>query len=297
MPGQENLVGQQVMKIGDIPAQDLLKYGEAFASRDNEWSLRDERIRPFTDTAFLERVQAVSHDASPIVTLRAADGATSELELASVPFKEYKSWLEDEAQRVNPDAPLYRQHPDKTYWLEPLDGGKTLYMRFSSVQNDPHGPFLAKFSQDLIDRIEKTKPDKLIIDARHNGGGNGALLKPLIRRIAESKQINRRGHLFVLTDRVTFSAALMLTVRMEKETNALFAGEPGGGKPNSYSEFTAFTLPNSKMTGSISSLYHEEGGPGDTRDFVPMDIPVALTSADYSANRDPVLDAVLAYKD
>ena len=80
-------------------------------------------------------------------------------------------------------------------------------------------------------------------------------------------------------------------------TNALFAGEPGGGKPNSYSERTDFTLPNTKMSGSISSRYHEEGGPGDNREYVPVDIPAAMTAADYFGNRDPVLEAVLAYRD
>ena len=68
-----------------------------------------------------------------------------------------------------------------------------------------------------------------------------------------------------------------------------------GGKPNSYGEFNAVTLPNSGMAGSISSRWHEEGAPDDTRDCVPMDIPVELASQDFFANRDPVLEAVLAY--
>jgi hypothetical protein len=45
--------------------------------------------------------------------------------------------------------------------------------------------------------------------------------------------------------------------------------------------------------GSISNRYHETI-PGDTRMFIPPDIPFELSSADYFANRDPLLELVRA---
>ena len=100
----------------------------------------------------------------------------------------------------------------------------------------------------------------------------------------------------MLTSRHTFSAALMFIVRMDRNTNALFVGEPSGGKPNSYGEHNPFTLTHSKLTGSISTRFHEEGEPGDTRDSVRMDISVPTLAAEYFAGRDPVLEAVFAYQ-
>ena len=171
-----------------------------------------------------------------------------------------------------------------------------VYVKFNSVVNLPDGPHLAAFSEEMIQLVESKRAKKLIIDVRDNGGGNGDMLTPLIRRISENARVNRPGHLFVISGRATFSAALMFTARMEKKTNAIFAGEPGGGKPNSYSERTNFTLPITGMHGSISSRYHEEGGPGDTREFIPVSIPVPPTASDFFGKRDSVVAVVLAYK-
>src|SRR6185436_19714420 len=171
-----------------------------------------------------------------------------------------------------------------------------VYVKFNSVLNDPDGPHLARFSEEMIALVESKKAKKLIIDVRDNGGGNGDMLKPFIRRVAENERVNQPGRLFVITGRATFSAALMFTVRMERQTHAIFVGEPGGGKPNSYSERTNFSLPNSGMRGSISSRYHEEGEPGDTREYVPVYVSVPPTAADYFGKHDSVLEAVLAYK-
>jgi len=47
-----------------------------------------------------------------------------------------------------------------------------------------------------------------------------------------------------------------------------------------------------KAVGSISNRYHESI-PGDTRAWIEPEIKVELSSKDYFANRDPVLEAVL----
>ena len=87
----------------------------------------------------------------------------------------------------------------------------------------------------------------------------------------------------------------MFIMSMERETKALFAGEPSGGKPNSWGESNRFELTHSKMIGSVSNRFHQEGAPDDTREFLPMDIRVPNLGADSFANEDPVLDAVLEY--
>ena len=99
------------------------------------------------------------------------------------------------------------------------------------------------------------------------------------------------------------SAALMFTARMDRETEVLFVGEPGAGKPNSYSEFNEVNLPNSKLQGSISSIFHQEGEPDDTREAIPVDFPVSRSGEDdqptaglhqpmLQARQRPTLDPV-----
>jgi hypothetical protein len=52
-------------------------------------------------------------------------------------------------------------------------------------------------------------------------------------------------------------------------------------------------LPWSGAMGSISNRYHENA-PGDARAWIEPDVALELTSADYFANRDPLLARVLA---
>lgn len=53
-------------------------------------------------------------------------------------------------------------------------------------------------------------------------------------------------------------------------------------------------LPYSRVRGSISTLYWQDSDPDDRRRWIAPHLPVTLSAADYFANRDPVLDAVLA---
>lgn len=51
-------------------------------------------------------------------------------------------------------------------------------------------------------------------------------------------------------------------------------------------------LPWSGAIASISNRYHE-GIPGDTRQWIETEIKIELSSKDYFANRDPILDRLL----
>lgn len=78
----------------------------------------------------------------------------------------------------------------------------------------------------------------------------------------------------------------------DRHTRAVFVGEPSSSKPNFVGEENQIALPWSGAIGSISNRYHESI-PGDTRVWIEPEIKVELSSKDYFANRDPVLEAVL----
>jgi hypothetical protein len=46
-----------------------------------------------------------------------------------------------------------------------------------------------------------------VVDLRWNGGGNTLLAMPLLHGLIAGRTINRRGRLFVIAGRGTFSAA------------------------------------------------------------------------------------------
>jgi len=78
-----------------------------------------------------------------------------------------------------------------------------------------------------------------------------------------------------------------------EKTHAVLYGEPTGGKPNSYGEVRTFTLPSSKMTVQYSTKYWHLNKKADPPALAP-DVLIELSSADYFAGRDPVMEAVLA---
>jgi C-terminal processing protease CtpA/Prc len=151
------------------------------------------------------------------------------------------------------------------------------------------------FSREVLAFADTHPVKRFVIDLRENDGGDSSLAQPLITGIKQRATLNQRGHLFVIVGRGTFSSAILNALDLKNKTQAIFVGEPTGGKPNHYGEFQEFTLPNSRLRVGYSTKYFTYSQ-DDTPFFVP-DVPVELSSADYFAGRDPMLDAILAYQE
>ncbi|HEY6549457.1 MAG TPA: hypothetical protein VI589_16185, partial [Vicinamibacteria bacterium] len=153
---------------------------------------------------------------------------------------------------------------------------------------------LDAFAAGLRDTLASANVDSLIVDVRHNNGGNNGLLQPLIDTIAGFAAGSPQRRVYVITSRVTFSAAQNFITRLERRVpGALFAGEPSMSSPNFTGEDNPVTLPFSGLAVSISNRYWQDSDPSDQRPWIAPQIAVGLSSQDWLRNRDPVLDAVL----
>ena len=186
-------------------------------------------------------------------------------------------------------APLYLSQVHRAYWLKSIPEKKALYWQFNQVMNEETEDIL-KFSKKLDSTLTTQKPHLLIIDVRHNNGGNGELRYPLLAVIKKYEQ-TQKGKIVVITGRNTFSAAQIFITYIDKETNAVFAGEPSSSKPNFVGEDNEIILPNCGALVSISNRYHENNK-GDSRHWIEPDLPVTTTSKDYFAGNDPVLETI-----
>ena len=88
----------------------------------------------------------------------------------------------------------------------------------------------------------------------------------LIYALVRADKVNRTGRLFVIVGRETFSAAMRLSSELERQTKAIFVGEPTGSSLNAIGEMNPVTLPYSKMSGSIAS--RGGGNSADTRTWI-----------------------------
>jgi hypothetical protein len=168
-------------------------------------------------------------------------------------------------------APLYLKNMSAFYWFQYLPESRTVYFQYNRVLDDPKEPF-DKFVARLFVFIGQNDVDKLILDLRWNNGGNTYLLPPLVNALVGSPKINREGGLFVIVGRRTFSAAGNAAAYIQRQTDAIFVGEPTGAKPNSLGDEVYFTLPYSKLSASVADVYWESSWPQDFRKWIAPDI-------------------------
>ncbi|MCP3919118.1 MAG: hypothetical protein GY711_26545 [bacterium] len=135
--------------------------------------------------------------------------------------------------------------------------------------------------------------DHLILDVRHNNGGNSYKNTELVRALVHFETTRADGQLYVLMGCNTFSAAQNLLTNLDRWTSPVYVGEPSGSRPNIVGEDTEVVLPFSGTRASISSVYHQQSWPKDARIWVAPHVPVGLSSEAYFAGEDPALDAVL----
>ena len=194
------------------------------------------------------------------------------------------------------DRPLPRYLRDlhQPISFDAMSDPELVWVQFNSVQDHGHET-IAQVTDRLFEHLERTEAEYLVIDLRLNPGGSAHLARPLLHRLIGEDRINRTGHLFVITSRETFSAAMCFATELETHTKALFVGEPTGSRPNFVGESSIFTLPYCGVAVSCSSRFHQNGDPTDTRTCIAPDLPAPLNIDDYRDNRDPAYEAIRAF--
>jgi hypothetical protein len=129
--------------------------------------------------------------------------------------------------------PLWLENRDREYWFEYLTDSNSIFVQVNEPRDDPKYPW-SNFLQQVFQAIREKHATRLIIDLRHNGGGNGYLCHELVHKIIATPEINQPGRLFALTSRITQSAGVVFASKLELETHAVFLGEPLAGHPNSF---------------------------------------------------------------
>lgn len=301
-PKYKDLVGSQVIKFGERAPEEIVKGLEPIISRDNEIWIKQVAPYRMRNLGLLNSLGLIPDAQKVALAVRGMDGKERTVTLATDATQpdiwsvkpNPATWI-NVTQTLSTPAPLYLKNAGANYWFEYLPENKTVYFQFNSVRNDPKES-LADFSARLFKFVNENAVEKLVIDMRWNNGGNTYLVTPLVRGLIANEKINRRGKLFVIIGRRTFSAAQNTTTFIERHTNAIFVGEPTGSSPNFVGEEAPFTLPYSKLVMNVSDLYWESSFPQDHRTWIAPQIYTPPTFKAYSANRDLALEAILEYR-
>lgn len=295
-PEHSSALGSKLIKIGDRPVQDAIQILTPYMWLDNEMGIKSALPWYLATPRILHAVGlSASKESAKFTVLK--DGRETVIEpkqtgslgdLQNPPA----AWLD--ARKADVKVPLWLKEPRNNFWFEIVPETKTLYVQFNAVQNKPEETVEAFFNK-VFDTAEKQPVERLVIDLRHNGGGNNYLNRPITIGAIRSR-LNVKGKFFVITSRETFSAAQNTVNDLEKYTNAIFVGEPTGASPNHYGDARPIILPNSQIRLQASELWWQDKDPRDTRKWTAPAVAADLTFEHYRDGRDPAMEAILAYK-
>jgi len=304
-------VGGRVIRVGNVSVEEAMARVAPLVPRDNQMGVLALSPRYLEIPEVLDALGITESITGATYVVETQGGTEVTVTLDAIP----DGWLPrlgtrpyvipTSADRVEmvygrgtPDRPqpMYLSDPGNRFWYEWLDDSRTLYVQLNAILNKDDESMEAFFER-VFEQADTRPIDRLVIDLRFNGGGNNFNNFPVIRGIVRRHQIDEPGKLFVITSRHTFSAAGHLVTYLERQTDAIFVGEPTGASPNHYGDAGLVELPNSGLRARASEIYWQNSLPSrfDTRDWTPPEISAPLSIDDYLTGRDPAMEAILAY--
>jgi tetratricopeptide (TPR) repeat protein len=282
-------IGHKVEQIGDMSTLKALELIKTVNTRDNEMQQRWLAPYYLGLPSVLEGLGIV--DKADAVTLTLSDShGVRHLVSPEIKPMSFAGFPKLPGLSTG-DSPLYLRNNNDNYWFEKLSN-QLLYVQFNDVVNK-ESQSLKNFSEQIQQLIIEGEVADMVLDLRHNSGGDGSLNAPMVATTVLFKALRPEGRLFVLIGRNTFSAAHNLVMSITELTEAVLVGEPSGSRPNAISEAGWFNLPYSKQTGLISSQFHQYGAPEDHRIWIAPHVPVSLSSNQYFKGEDPVMTAIV----
>lgn len=285
-------VGARLVQIGDTNIEDASAKLRSLIPCENASCFRARLSNYLNVPEFLYALRILPdlRQGKFVFEDRTGEHFTLEMRASTFQQEQNTKWSRLTLPQTAGEQTLWLRNQNVNYWYEYSPESKMLYFAYNRCQNLESQPF-KDFTKKVLDSIDTNPVERLVIDMRRNGGGNEALLFPFIAELLRRPAINRRGHLFVIVGRGTFSSAAQNAITLKEKTQAIIIGEPTGQKPNHYGELKTFRLPNSGLGVNYSTEFWKRVE-GDPPAFMP-DILAEPSFADFSSGRDPAITAVL----
>ncbi|WP_068544360.1 tetratricopeptide repeat protein [Thalassotalea crassostreae] len=287
--GYQQLVGSKVVSIGNTEVKEALERTKMVNARDNE--MQHLWLGPhYLGLPEVLKGLNIVNDAQDIsLTIVDIKGKQRVInpKIKTMGFNGFPKL----PALANSDA-IYNLRIKESYWYQHIPEQAAIYIQYNYVHNAASQSF-EEFNSELREKISQFKAENLVLDLRHNAGGNGSTYPPLLKTLIQFEALRPDGKIFVLIGRNTFSAAHNLLLDINRFTNPILVGEPSGSRPNALGEAGWFKLPYSGTWGIISSQFHQASKAEDHRIWVPPHVPVSLSSKQYFSGDDPAMQAVM----
>ena len=308
-----DMLGGRVESIDGVPFDEVLKQLKTL--RGGKDSFRAENAAVFIEDHELLYGLGIARDPKQSEwTVRMPDGRLIKhtlvvgVEKGDALFTYGPRWRSPEPKKergpgwfaYNPAhgmLPQSLRNIDNHFSRAPVPDTCAEYVRVQNIV-DTDGQEIQPFLKDTEAGLRAHKPCAIIFDLRGNGGGDYTNMWRFTHNLPELTT----GRIFVLTDAMTFSAAITTTA-FTKEAGGdrvTIIGEPVGDRLAFYAEGGNAVLPNSKFSLSYETGKHDYAHP--CRDWhncfwlnwlypvrvktLQPDILAPMTFRDWNAGRD-----------
>lgn len=269
------LVGKQLLAVNGVDIQQLRELLLPLISYETEqWG---ERMCSL-ELRYLRTLRYLGvADSLDSVNVTFADAATREQSTMEV-----KALTQGYDYQNSVLYPLAQTLGQSGYYYANLISDGTVFIQYNMCADNPDMP-MKQFADTLAAQLENP-PQKIIVDLRHNTGGDSRVITPLLKLL--EKLSGQGSRLYCLIGADTFSSGVMNALDL-KEIGACLVGQPTGGVLG-FGELKAFSLPDGSTlycsTKDFSEFYELDGA-------LEPDIEVVQTVEDFLNG----IDSVVAY--
>ena len=236
----KDYMGKEVSYINGVSIEDIEEKASVVVPHDNSVYLRLWLNNQLNNTSFLSFIKVADNDRAP-VTLSFFDGDS--VSLSPVFSSEING--EDLVSAFSSYSPYIYQG----YYRAIEIRDDVLLISYNTCSDNPSYP-IKDFASDLKKSLSRKKYSKIIVDLRYNGGGNSAVLNPVIKVLKKEKCSK-----YALIGENTFSSAILNAVSLKDDAGFILVGTPTGGSINHYGELKSFTLPETGWEVYYSSKF------------------------------------------
>jgi tetratricopeptide (TPR) repeat protein len=301
-PKYKELLGSQVLQFENKKVYEVINSLDPLIGRDNKMNVMVRLPYLMRHPILLQTLGLISNVNQVALRIKNQQGEEKTVSIMAdtlqpdiwniQPYP--KGWI-SYPDLLTDSMPLYLRNNDKTFWFEYISASRIVYAQVNRIRNTPEES-LTSFERRLSDFINENDVAKLVIDLRGNNGGNTFSGWDFVNELSHNSKINRKGHLFVIIGRRTFSAAQNTATYFERLTNAIFVGEPTGSRPNFVGDEAPIKLPYSHIELNVSGVLWQSSWGVDNRTWIAPLLYVPPTIKDYIKNRDGAMETIANYK-
>lgn len=241
----KHLIGKKIISIDGVSIDKVYsKVSELTPFTENKQSSMDRTCSYMMISEILEALGVVKTKSKATFTFIDDNGVEDIESLSSYSKVELDSLKFEALQISNTYFKSSKDSKFQNLWFTSLNNSKTVYIKFGEYPSEKE---MNDFSESVYNFIGKNKSKNLIIDLRNNYGGDFFIGQILASWLNACDSILWKSNVYVLIDRVTYSAAMVNALQFKRLLNAKVIGEPTGANPNGYQDLGQFKLPNSKL--------------------------------------------------